>query len=128
MKKCPFCAEDIQDAAIVCKHCHRDLPEVGSMVGEQRAEPVASGGPSLARPDVTKPKPFRPWIRGIRNSTENGIMSVTLALALLSTVASTKARGFEFIAEVALGTALSGALFGAICIGIYRLFGGGRQA
>jgi hypothetical protein len=27
MTKCPFCAEDIQEAAVVCKHCKRDLPK-----------------------------------------------------------------------------------------------------
>src|SRR4029077_17734889 len=59
--KCPFCAEEVKDDAVVCKHCRHDLTVVRALIARvgELTKQVAGiqGGPGITAPTRPSAQP-----------------------------------------------------------------------
>jgi hypothetical protein len=85
MKRCPFCAEEVQEAAVVCKHCHRDIP---ASIAMDRTDAPSADRPTPVATTVVTPPPKAPRLGLAQGNLRNvaiGVLVLGVVLARFQT-------------------------------------------
>jgi hypothetical protein len=110
VKKCPFCAEKIQDEAIVCRYCGRDLPVPSEPINNQTPQ-----GQNQQR-IVTKPKPSA-WSTGAK------VAAVFTVLAAIGSYIRYQNAPVELLGNLIFGSVVNFLVWWLLVTGIISIWG-----